>query len=303
MTSGAYPFEHPGPPPELPELPEGAPPPRHPPRRPSAANAWPAWPAWTAPVALLGGFGFALFGATVISLVGALVTGGDVADSPPAVIIAATVFQDIALVATAVLLARLTTKASSPWQFGLRRARFWRALGWLVVAYLSFLMLTAAWLAIMQALGVSVDQNDDLPGELGADDSTLALIVVGILVTVIAPMAEELFFRGYFFTALRNWKGVPLAAIITGAVFGGIHVGSSPPVFLFPLAIFGVLLCLLYWRTGSLFPCIVLHCINNSVAFGVSQHYSWQIPLIVLGALTLLGAILLPLSGRGRVAV
>jgi membrane protease YdiL (CAAX protease family) len=301
MSSGAYPFDYPppGPPPELPELPEGAPRPRNPPRRPPATP----WPAWTAPVALVGGFGLALFGATVIAVVGTALTGGDVSSPPPGVIIAATVFQDAALIGSAVLLARLTSKARGPWHFGLRRTRFWPAVGWLVAAYLSFLLFTAAWLALMQGLGIHVNQNDDLPKELGADNSTTALIIVGVLVTVIAPVAEEIFFRGYFFTALRNWKGVAPAALITGAVFGAIHIGSAPAPFLVPLAIFGVLLCLLYWRTGSLFPCIVLHCINNCVAFGVSQHYSWQIPLIVVGALTLIGAILIPLSGRGRVAV
>jgi membrane protease YdiL (CAAX protease family) len=299
MSSGAYPFDHPGAPPELPELPEGAPPPRHPPRRPPVTP----WPAWTAPVALLGGFGIALLGATIISLFGALITGGDVSDQPPGVLIAATVFQDAALVGTAFLLARLTSKASGPWHFGLRGTRFWPAAGWLVVAYISFLAFTAGWLALMQGLGVSVDTNDDLPAELGADESTLALILVGILVTVVAPMAEEIFFRGYFFTALRNWCGVAIAAILTGLVFGGIHAGSSPVAFLVPLAVFGTFLCLLYWRTGSLWPCIVLHCFNNSVAFGASQHYTWQIPLIFIGALALICAILIPVSGRGRVAV
>jgi membrane protease YdiL (CAAX protease family) len=298
MSSGAYPFEHPGPPPELPELPEGAPPPRHPPRRQPVTP----WPPWTAPVALIAGFGLALFGATIISLIGTAIAGGDVSDPPGGVIIAATIFQDAALVGSAVLLARLTSNASGPWHFGLRRPRFWPALGWLIVAYVSFLLLTGGWLVLMQALGVNVDQNDELPKELGADANTYALVIVGLLVTVVAPIAEEIFFRGYFFTALRNWKGVPLAAIITGAVFGAIHIGSSPPVFLVPLAMFGVLLCLLYWRTNSLLPCITLHCVNNCVAFGVSQDYSWQIPLIVVGALTLIGAILLPLTDRGRPA-
>src|SRR4051794_2848480 len=292
MSSGAYPygFPPPAPPPDLPELPEGAPPPRHPPRRAAVTP----WPAWTAPVALLGGFGLALFGATIIGLVGTAIAGGSVEDPPGGVIIAATVFQDAALVASAAILARLTSQARGPWHFGLRAPRnLWRAFGWLVAAYVSFLVFTAAWLGLMTALGVNVDQNDELPKELGADANSVALVVVGILVTVVAPMAEEIFFRGYFFTALRNWKGVPLAAAITGLVFGAIHIGSSPVVFLVPLAMFGVILCLLYWRTNSLFPCIILHCVNNCVAFGVSQHYSWQIPLIIIGALTLIGAILL----------
>jgi hypothetical protein len=108
-------------------------------------------------------------------------------------------------------------------------------------------------------------------------------------VAVVAPIAEEFFFRGFFFAALRNWKGLWPAAIITGLVFGGIHVGSAEVALLLPLAFFGFVLCLLRERTGSLFPCIVLHSANNSLAFGVSQHWSWQIPLLFVCALAAIG--------------
>jgi membrane protease YdiL (CAAX protease family) len=72
-----------------------------------------------------------------------------------------------------------------------------------------------------------------------------------------------------------------------------------------PLAVFGFVLCLLYWRTGSLYPCITLHALNNSLAFGVSQHWTWQIPVLMVAALTLIAAVILPLGGvrrRPRVA-
>ena len=61
------------------------------------------------------------------------------------------------------------------------------------------------------------------------------------------------------------------AAIITGLVFGAIHAGSAPAGFLCRSPFFGFVLCLLYWRTGSLYPCIALHALNNSLAFGVTR--------------------------------
>ena len=117
---------------------------------------------------------------------------------------------------------------------------------------------------------------------MGASESTVALLAVAVLVCVIAPIAEEVFFRGYFFNALRSWRGLWPAAILTGLVFGAIHIGSAPVPFLVPLAVFGFVLCLLYWRTGSLYPCIALHALNNSLAFGVSQHWDWQIPVLMV---------------------
>jgi hypothetical protein len=105
-----------------------------------------------------------------------------------------------------------------------------------------------------------------------------------VLVTVLAPLAEEVLFRGYMFTALRNWRGLWPAALISGVVFGAIHVGSTPVGLLVPLAVFGVGLALLYAWTRSLHPPIALHAINNSIAFGVSQDWTWGIAPLVVGA-------------------
>jgi uncharacterized protein len=66
-------------------------------------------------------------------------------------------------------------------------------------------------------------------------------------------------------------------------VFGAIHAGSSPAGLLVPLGVLGVGLCLIYAWTRSLFPCVALHAINNAIAFGVTQDWTWQIPLLVVG--------------------
>ena len=146
--------------------------------------------------------------------------------------------------------------------------------------------------------------QDRLPTSLGVNGSTAALVAICVLVTVIAPLAEETFFRGYFFGALRNWRGPWPAALLTGAVFGAIHVGSAPVVFLLPLAIFGVALCILRWQTGSLLPCISLHAINNALAFGVTEHWTaGQILLLAIGAVAVTMLACVPLLGlRARVA-
>ncbi len=61
---------------------------------------------------------------------------------------------------------------------------------------------------------------------------------------------------------------------------------------------FGFGLCLLYWRTGSLYPCIALHALNNSLAFGVSQKWDWQIPLVMVGSLTVIFLVMLAVGDR-----
>ncbi len=97
-----------------------------------------------------------------------------------------------------------------------------------------------------------------------------------------APICEEFLFRGYIFTALRNWRGTLPAAIITGLVFGGVHVGSAPALDLVPLAALGFGLCLLYRYTGSLYPCMIAHSLNNCAGvlrpggLGLAVASCWQ---------------------------
>jgi uncharacterized protein len=188
----------------------------------------------------------------------------------------------------AVLMAR-TQAPPKPWDFGLRPTRFWPAVGGIATLLVSFMVFTIVWVAV---IGAS-DTSEKLPKELGADDSTIALISVAVLVCVVAPLAEEFFFRGYFFTAMRSWRGMWPAAIVTGLVFGGIHAGSADPAFLVPLALLGMGLCLLYNWTGSLYPCIAAHALNNSIAFGASQSWGWQVVPLTVASLGILACILL----------
>src|SRR5829696_370176 len=273
-----FPHAHPDPVGDHPELPPGVTP---------AASRRPRWRPLSALLALVGGLVAALTGAVVIGLLAAPF-GADLSDPPGSVTILGTVWQDLCFIGAALFFARAAERPR-PWQFGLRRTRLWPAVGWAVVAWLSFYVFTAAFVGI---LGLD-PQEDDLPEQLGVDGNALALVVVAILVAVIAPVAEEFFFRGFVFGALRNWKGTWPAAVLTGLIFGGIHAGSSDPAYLVPLAAFGLALCLLYVKTGSLYPCIGLHCANNSVAFGVTQDWSWQIPVLFVGSMALITALAL----------
>jgi uncharacterized protein len=267
---------------QTPELPDGVVPP---------AARPPRWQWWLPVLALLGTFAVATF-----ALIVGLAVSGE-SKPTPAVNIAATFVQDASLVVCAVLFAFLAGRPTA-WQFGLRPTRFWPAVGWLALAWLGFFVFSALYSVLMQALGVELD--DDLPQQLGADKSTVALVFVGILVCVVAPLAEEFFFRGFLFTALRGSLGLWPAAAITGLVFGLIHFKLE---FLAPLAVLGFALCLLYAQTGSLLPCIALHALNNSLAFGITQHWTWQIPLTMVAALAVLAAVLTPIVRRSRVAV
>ncbi len=285
-------FQHPGSPPPRPELPEGV----HRPEPPAPAR-FPRWPLW-APFAgmlmtlLAAALGVALI-AVVAELAGADIDRGD--DTAPGIVIGGTYVQDLALMGAAFLLARWLDPPVRARQFGLRPTAPGAAAGWLLLTWVAFIAFSFIW-----SVALDIQESDDLPQELGADSSTLALIAVAVLVCVMAPIAEELFFRGFVFTAFRRSLGLPVAAVLTGAIFGAIHLGGTEIEFIVPLAVFGALLCLLYVWTDSLLPCIVLHALNNGLALGVAEDWGAWTPVAMLGAAALCLLITLPVVHRSR---
>ena len=58
------------------------------------------------------------------------------------------------------------------------------------------------------------------------------------------------------------------------------------------------------WKTGSLYPCIALHSLNNALALGITQFH-WnaeEIVALMAGSLGLIGLLTLPLAGRSAAA-
>jgi hypothetical protein len=266
-------WAHPGAPPPLPERPEGAPPPRE-----GGAGDLPPWRPWTGIVAVIAALAVPLV-LSVVAAVAASAAGRAIDDElPSGLVIALTFLQDIGFIAVALLFARLARRPTAA-DFGLRGTAVLRAIGLLVATYVGFVVLAGIWTT---ALGIDEEQTQ--LDDLGVDESTLALVLVMVLVTVAAPLAEEVLFRGYLFTALRNWRGLWPAAVISGIVFGAIHAGSTPLGLLVPLAVFGVGLALLYAWTRSLYPPIALHAVNNAIAFGVAVEWTWGIAPLVVGA-------------------
>jgi len=80
---------------------------------------------------------------------------------------------------------------------------------------------------------------------------------------LVAPVTEELVFRGMLYPGLRTKLGPWLAALASAALFGLVHDSLSAFLPLFALAL---VLARLYERTGSLLACIVVHALNNATS-------------------------------------
>ena len=260
-------------------------------RRPASPREW---SPWLAPAALVGGLVVAAVGGLVVDIPAALFGVNVTAETlPPGLAIADTIVQDLGFVLVAVFFAQLGGKAVSAAMFGLRRTNLRRALGLALGLAVLFLLLSIVWNAIFQP------EEEKLLEQLGTNEGPALLLLSALLTCVIAPFCEEFLFRGFIFTALRNWKGLWPAAILTGLLFGGIHVGSAPALDLVPLAGLGFGLCLLYRATGSLYPGIAAHSLNNALAFGLLERWNWQIPILMIASLLVLSLLALALERAG----
>ena len=91
-------------------------------------------------------------------------------------------------------------------------------------------------------------------------------------ICLLAPIAEEITFRGVLLGGLLRMHCQPwLAILLSAIIFGAIHM--SPMTFL-GVTIGGVIYGWLFWRTRSILPCIIAHIVNNTSAFayGVIQE-------------------------------
>ncbi|WP_018969130.1 CPBP family intramembrane glutamic endopeptidase [Rubritalea marina] len=149
---------------------------------------------------------------------------------------------------------------------GIRPENPTHTVAWSIGTYIAFFVILIAlgmsgmedWLS--ERLGEK--QNQDVVNELLNAQNTNKRLVLILGACVIAPLAEEIIFRGYLYPVLKRFTEPAIAAILTGVLFGAIH-GQIWAVI--PLSIFGILLAVLYEKSGSIWACILCHALFNSI--------------------------------------
>lgn len=213
--------------------------------------------------------------AAVVGFVVAIAGGNPLSGG---LLIASTVIQNLALLGAAIGFAWITARPR-PQDFGLRVTRLWPAVGWAAAGLGGFVVVMVG---LNLALGVRESPTRQMLDQLGVGSGAAGFVVVALLICVVAPLMEELFFRGFFFSALRSRMNVWWAAVLGGLAFGSLHILNflvgipveAAVAGTVSLTVFGFLLCLVYWRTGSLYPCIGAHALNNTFAFVVTAQVS-----------------------------
>jgi uncharacterized protein len=196
------------------------------------------------------------------------------------------VVQDGAYVGTALFFASLRKARPRAWHFGLRATPALRTI--LIVVGVT-LAVFAFELGYVELLGVDEGNADDLTSGTG----WLSAVAVSLAVIVVAPVTEEIFFRGFFYRALRNRMRARWAAPLNGLIFGSLHYGGVNSVETLPvIMVFGLAVCLVYEYTGSIFACISVHAAFNTLAT-VGTDAGYAAPLAV-GLAVFAGCVLVP---------
>lgn len=85
--------------------------------------------------------------------------------------------------------------------------------------------------------------------------------------TTVAPIAEEVFFRGFVFAGLRQQYSWQKAALISSALFALIHLQLTAAI---PIFILGYIFAYLYYRSNSIWPAILMHVSTNALGLGTA---------------------------------
>lgn len=185
---------------------------------------------------------------------------------------------DATLLASLVPLAR--DRGLSPIDLGVRAVPAMRSLGLVLLALVAYGVLAALYASAF--IGHSSQKSADILSQV-KHVGTFETVIAVIAISVSAPVVEEIFFRGLIYRSLRNHMNLVWATLLAGSLFGLVHVIGYPLVTVPVKALAGVLLCLLYERTGSIVPGIALHSFIDASAIDVALTGNDDIVLTVFG--------------------
>lgn len=148
---------------------------------------------------------------------------------------------------------------------GFKKVSPWLVIKTVLLCYGFYLVVSVGIAVLLSITGLDLpgfhEQESYLP-LFGYD--AFGLSIAFIIVAILAPLLEELFFRGFIFRTFKKTWPAWLASILTAVVFSLVHFQLQ--TFL-PLFFLGLILNHAYHKTGSLWTSVAFHSLNNTIAF------------------------------------
>jgi len=129
----------------------------------------------------------------------------------------------------------------------------------LIMPFLLVILLLCIW--FLSVLGYSPPPQPVFEVFMKEERSRVLLFLT-IFVSVFGPIVEEMFFRGFMYSAIKKRLGVWAAAFLSASIFSILHTNI---VGFLPIMALGVLLAYLYEKTGSLIASMAVHIVHNSI--------------------------------------
>ena len=147
---------------------------------------------------------------------------------------------------------------------GIRKFSVLKAVGYIVGAIVLFLILVSIAFVLVLLIAPSIDlnQSQDVGFEFGK--LGWGLWVSFAFTVLVVPIIEELYFRGIILPALAKKYGWIIGIAGSSAIFAVLHGQYNVMIYTF---ILGCVLSVMYIRIKSIVPGIIVHVINNAVAF------------------------------------
>ncbi len=169
------------------------------------------------------------------------------------------------LILMGTVIAIITFRVSPIRFFGLNKSKFGKIIGSAALGYVS--MIGAALLLeqlrykqLLDKLFGELKQQEAVDLLQRSNDTAL-LASMAIMACIVAPVAEEVIFRGYIYPTMKRFTNIKFASIASSLFFAAIHVNVQS---LAPLFILALILVYVYERTSSLWTPILLHMAFNS---------------------------------------
>ncbi len=144
--------------------------------------------------------------------------------------------------------------------------------------FIAWLGIALGYLHIMHAVGFPVAPQPELQGLADGGSSTDGFAVRLIVIVVIAPIWEEILFRGYLFAGFAAYLPKVWTHLLTATVFGLVH-GLE---YAFPVGVLSLLFGYLRARHDALLPAMLAHALHNGITVTVAvlfpETLDWMYP-------------------------
>jgi membrane protease YdiL (CAAX protease family) len=137
-----------------------------------------------------------------------------------------------------------------------------------VIYTMGGLMAIFASMLVLGIIAIAFDFNDQ---QLVADKiEGLPLIVLLFAVTA-APVSEELFFRAFLVRGIASFTSPLVGIVLSSALFGMVHFAYGSVIEVLGAGIIGLILAVVYHKSKSITPCLLIHMLYNFLAIIVMR--------------------------------